>query len=119
MKICFGTDRLVIVGKTWVYKLPLFRRGRRANRQEYEAFLKNIDIVAYTEHHWYGLRQERLYDLVVLPRYAGESEVPEHLRPLFRRKLHNRFQVGVTDYGRWKFFDYEDVKFYERGEVRA
>lgn len=116
MKICFGSNRIVLVGEKWVYKIPLSRRGQKANEQEYEAFLNNIDIVAYSEPRWYGLRQERLHDLVILPRDAGESEVPEHLVPLFRRKLHNRFQVGRTVYGVWKYFDYEDIKFYSRKE---
>jgi hypothetical protein len=27
-----------------------------------------------------------------------------------REKLHNRFQIGKDKYGKYKFFDYEEVK---------
>lgn len=114
--IKLGTNRLVILGRKWVYKLPLFRRGRKANQNEFENYLCNADIVARTEKRWYGLRQQRLTDIRILPRYAVLSDIPDDMKPLFKRKLHNRFQVGRGDFGEWLFFDYEDVKYYLRNE---
>lgn len=111
-----GTNRLVILGRKFVYKIPLFRRGRRANRNEYENYLQNADIVAETQRRWYGLKQERLTEIHIFPRYATLSDIRDDMKPLFKRKLHNRFQVGRGENGKWLFFDYEDVKYYERNE---
>lgn len=114
-----GTNRLVILGRKYVYKIPLFRRGHKANKNEYENYLCNADIVAETQCRWYGLKQERLTDIHILPRNAALSDVPDDMKPLFKRKLHNRFQVGRGKFGEWLFFDYEDIKYYLRNEDEA
>lgn len=114
--IRLGTNRLVLLGKNFVYKIPLFSRGRRANLQEYHNYLCNADVVAKTMQRWYGLKQERLHALRTFPRHATAEEIPEDLLPLFQRRIHNRLQVGKDKDGQWRFFDFEDVKYYERQE---
>ncbi len=116
MIIKFGTNRIAIVGKKWVYKIPVFRRGRMANKTEYANYLNNSDIVAETHKRWYGLKQERLTDIQIYPREAKITDVPDYLKHLYKRKLHNRFQVGRNKLGEWRFFDYEDTKYYLRRE---
>ena len=116
MKICVGTNRLVIVGKYSVYKLPLGFRGIRANRQEYCNSINN-EFVAKTSKHWYGLKQERLTNCKIFPRYVKKEDVPEQFKHLYEHRLHNRMQIGQDSSGQYKFFDYEDVKFYERHET--
>ena len=115
-RIKFGTNRIVIVGGKWGYKIPLFRRGRMADANEYFNYLRNVDIVAETHKRWYGLKQRRLTDILIFPRNATLSDIPDNMKPLFARKLHNRFQVGRDEFGAWLFFDYEDIKYYLRGE---
>lgn len=111
MKIRFGTNRLVIVGKDYVYKIALHGRGARANTQEYEKARTN-PFVAETEKKWYGLKQEKLSDLITLPRdYRGR--LAAEILPLWACRLHNRFQVGLNTRGVWRFFDYEEVKYKE------
>lgn len=108
--ICFGSNRMVIVGKRFVYKIPLWFRGVKANNEEYLNSLGK-DYVAKTERKWYGLRQERLTDLVTLP-LDYDGQIPAEWKTLWNLKLHNRFQIGKSSDGTWKFFDFEDVKFY-------
>ena len=112
MKITHGTCRLVILTRKHAYKLPMGLRGIKANKAEYQnSFGKNY--VAKTERKWYGLRQEKLTDLITLPKdYDGE--IKSEWKHLWELKLHNRLQIGKGVDGVWKFFDYEDVKFYEK-----
>lgn len=112
-RLKIGTNRIVIVCKKFVYKLPLGLRGVRANWDEFKnAFGKYY--VAKTERKWYGLRQEALTDLVTLP-YKYDGDIKEEWKPLWEHMVHNRFQVGKSRDGTWKFYDYEEVKFYEKG----
>ena len=85
----------------------------KANKEEYSNSLGKA-YVAKTERRWYGLRQEVLSDLVILP-HDFNGEINTEWAHLLERKLHNRFQVGKSADGQWKFFDYEDVKFYANG----
>lgn len=109
-----STNRLVLVDDEFVYKLPVSDRGRRANIEEYQNFCKNPDIIAYSELNYWGLKQERLTNIIILPMDATLDDVPECCKHLWQFKLHNRFQVGRGKDGKWKFYDYEDTKFYER-----
>ena len=109
--IRFGTNRLVIVGKRYVYKIAYRLRGVKANNAEFVNALGK-DYVAKTERKWYGLRQEKLTDLVTLP-LDYDGKIPSEWEPLWKSKLHNRFQIGKSRDGTWKFFDFEDVKYYE------
>lgn len=111
--IQIGTNRLVIVGQEVVYKLPLGFRGLKANRVE----LKNAEnnpCVAYTEKRWWGLRQERLCNLIIYELEVDREDVCTEHRHLFDIKLHNRLQIGRSKDGLWKIFDYEDVKYKKR-----
>lgn len=108
MTIKFGTNRIVIIGKRFVYKFPIGIRGVLANRMEFR-LAKKQPLVARTEQHWYGLKQERLWNLVTYPRYSDQV-LPEH-QALYEIQVHNRLQVGQDINGIWKIFDYEDVKY--------
>lgn len=70
-------------------------------------------MCAYTEKHYWGLKQEQLTNIKIFPLEATEDDVPDELKTLWKQKLNNRFQVGQNKNGEWKFFDYEDVKYYE------
>lgn len=113
MLIKEGTNRLVLIGGGYVYKLPLSERGQLANRAEYDNYLSHPDVCAYTEKHYWGLKQERLTNIKIFPFEATEDDVPDELKTLWKQKLNNRFQVGQDKQGKWKFFDYEDVKYYK------
>lgn len=108
-----STNRLVLIGKGYVYKLPLSEQGRLANQAEYDNYLSHPDVCAYTEKHYWGLKQEQLTNIKIFPLEATEDDVPDELKTLWKQKLNNRFQVGQNKNGEWKFFDYEDVKYYE------
>lgn len=115
MKIKLGTNRITIVCKNYVYKIGIGKRGFAANLQEYILSLNN-SLVAKTELHKYGLKQERLTNIVVYPRYAKIDEILEEHKHLFNCKLHNKLQVGKDKNNQWKIFDYEDIKYYTRHE---
>lgn len=115
MKIKFGTNRLTILGKKYVYKIALHKRGYAANLQEYSLAFNN-NIVAKSELHWYGLKQEKLSDIKIYDRYATLEDIQEEHKELFTCKLHNKLQVGKDSCGVWKIFDYEDIKYYTRKE---
>lgn len=104
-----GTNRIVIVGKKYVYKIAYRLRGIQANNAEFRNALKR-DYVAKTERKWYGLRQEKLTNLITLP-LDYDGIIPDEWKHLWAHKLHNRFQIGQNSDKVWKFFDYEDVKF--------
>lgn len=110
MTITTGTNRFVIIGKKYVYKLPIGKRGILANEAEYENAKDNPGC-AVTEKHWYGLRQEKLYEIFALPYCMKTLEILPEWEELWKKKLHNRFQIGMDRRGKWKFFDYEDVKY--------
>ena len=56
MTIKFGTNRIVIVGRQFVYKFPIGIRGILANRMEFR-LAKNQPLVAKTQKYWWGLKQ--------------------------------------------------------------
>ena len=112
MKITHGTCRLVILTKNYAYKLPIGLRGIKANRSEYKNFLNCQHLVAKTEKRWWGLKQERLYNTVCYKQGTTKQELAEEHQELYDFKLTNRIQIGQDKFGVWKFFDYEDVKFY-------
>lgn len=109
-----GTMRFCIVCKKYTYKFPIFLRGIKANKNEYKNYLNNKKVVAYTEKHWWGLKQETLTDLKVFDLNVTKEELNSDYRYLFDYKLHNRIQIGKDTYGNWKFYDYEDIKFYRK-----
>ena len=111
MKIKFGTNRIVFITKKYAYKIPISTRGIAANYLEFINSYNN-DLVAKTELHWYGLRQEKLTNIIIYPYKVKESEISIEHKELYRIMLHNRLQVGKDVNGNWKIFDYEDVKFY-------
>lgn len=118
--IKFGTNRIVIVGRKWVYKLPIFSRGKAANLNEYANYTKHDDIVAKTYKKWYGLKQERLHDIKVYRYQAAVEEIlPEHIEIFKQHFTHNRLQIGKSKDGQWKMFDAEDVKYYENTNSRS
>ena len=116
--IKIGSSRLCIVGKKYTYKLPMFIRGIVANIEEYKNFINNQSIVAYTEYHWWGLKQETLTNLITYDRYVKREDVKKEHIKLFNSKLHSRMQIGQDSKGAWKYFDYEDIKFYLKREWR-
>ena len=117
MKIKFGTNRIVFVTKNFVYKFPILFRGLCANKQEYSNYLTQADIVSYTEYKICGiLKQERLYNLKTFPRNCTKKDIPAEFQHLWTYKLKNHLHVGPDKNGKWKFFDYEDVKFYKKSK---
>lgn len=112
MKIKHGTCRIVILTKKYAYKIPLGFKGIRANKVEYVNSIKRKGFVANTEKHWWGLKQERLVNIVCYPLNITESELSSEHKHLFKLRLHNRIQIGQDSHGVWKFYDYEDTKFY-------
>lgn len=108
MKIKFGTNRVVVVGKQFVYKFPIGIRGILANRMEFQ-LAKDQPLVAKTQKYWWGLKQERLWNLVIYP-YQCKRVLPEHQK-LYEIQVHSRLQVGQDASGAWKIFDYEEVKY--------
>lgn len=110
IEIKIGTNRFCILKGEFVYKFPIGRRGRKANEIEYTNYLSHQDIVARTEKFWWGLRQERLTDITIYP--LGERDVREEHKFLLPYALHNRMQIGKSKTGNFKFFDFEDIKYY-------
>lgn len=116
IRIKCGTNRICLITKKYVYKLPRLKYGFLANRNEYQNYQHNKSVVAYTKKYWWGLKQEKLDNVVTYPRYATIEDIEEEHKHLYKFKLHNRMQIGQDQDGTWKFFDYEDVKFYLRNE---
>ena len=71
------------------------------------------NYVAKTYKKWYGLKQERLFNTEIFDRKTTQEELPSYLKHLYKHKLANRIQVGQDKSGQWKFFDYEDIKYYK------
>ena len=109
--VAVGTNRIVIIGEEWVYKVPIHSRGAEANEEEYRNFLKCPNFVAKTIKYDYGLLQERLTNLKIYNITDTEEDIlPEHLELYKHHFTHNRLQVGLSKDGCWKIFDCEDVK---------
>lgn len=118
MKIRIGSNRIVLIFKKYVVKIPILFRGRLANYVEWVNYLKNPDVVATTTRHWYGLKQERLYNIQIFKYQEHYLDLPEYAQWLYDRALHSRIQIGQDINGKWKFFDYEDVKYYLKGQYK-
>ena len=112
MKIRIGTNRFVIILKNYVLKIPISFRGLLANDMEYNYSIER-DYVAKTSKRWYGLKQERLFNTQTFIQGTTEEELPDCLKYLYKYKLTNRIQIGRNKQGQWKFFDYEDIKYYQ------
>lgn len=111
-----GTNRLVILFKNSVIKLPLSLRGVKANQLEYNNYLKASSTkIAQTSVIGICLKQERLNNITIYPRYIDRDDLPDYAKSLFDIKVNNRLQIGQDNFGRWKIFDYEDIKFIEEG----
>lgn len=110
MKIEVGTNRLVFIFNKFVIKFPYRFRGIKANIVEYCNSIGKT-YVAKTRKIGFINIQECLTDITIFPLDTVEENVPQHLKELWKWKLHNRFQVGKSKDGTYKFFDYEDVKF--------
>lgn len=109
-----GVDRIVVMFGDYAYKIPCSDRGLRANNAEYEN-AKDKDFVAYVEQIGIVNKQEKLTDCYTHRYHLGIDDLPdETMRNLWQYKLNNRFQIGKDKNGNWKFFDYEDIKFYEK-----
>ena len=104
-----GSNRLVFILKKNVYKIGIGKRGRLANKIEYEKSLSN-KFCAKTEKKWYGLKQEKLSEICILPACIKEPIFPKEWIEMWPTKLNSRFQVGKDKNGEWKYFDYEDAK---------
>ena len=110
MKIRYGTNRLSLIFDDIVIKIPYRPRGLKANRQEYKN-AKDKAYVANTYRLGFLNIQEKLTDIVILPYETKDDEVPDHFKELWKYKLNNRFQVGLSRDKEYKYFDYEDVKY--------
>lgn len=109
--IKFSSNRIVFIGKSFVIKIPIFIRGILANYIEYQNYIKYGDIVAKTEFHYLYNKQERLYNTIEFP-LTEKNMVPKEIKYLVPYRIYSRIQVGQDKKGVWKFFDYEDTKFF-------
>ena len=114
MMIRLGTNRVVILIGKYAYKFPRGKKGRYANDAEYRNSNNNHYVARTKKHRWF-LKQERLENLRCFSLDTKPEDIPDELKPLFSHKLHNRFQVGQDRDGNWKFYDYEDIKYYTKG----
>lgn len=88
-----GSNRLVFIFKNNVYKIGLGKRGRLANKIEYENSLTN-KYCAKTEKKWFGLIQEKLKEVCILPICINSPEFPPEWIEMWQTKLNSRFQVS-------------------------
>lgn len=112
-----SSNRIVVIVKSFVIKIPIFIRGVLANYIEYQNYIKHSDIVAKTEFHYLYNKQERLYNTIEFP-LVEKNKVPEEIKHLVPYRIYNRIQVGQDKKGVWKFFDYEDTKFFLLSEEK-
>lgn len=110
MKVRIGTNRLSLIFDDIVIKIPYRPRGLLANRKEYENAIDK-PYVAKTYRFGFLNIQEKLTDTVILPYETTDDEVPDVFKELWKNKLNNRFQVGLSKDKQYKYFDYEDVKY--------
>lgn len=114
MKIKKGTNRLAIILKTKVIKIPLGTIGLFQNRQEYINYSrsKNKNLIADTKLYKNKIIvQERLFNTEIYPLTIKSCELPDYAIPLFNIRLISRLQIGQDKNNNWKIFDYEDVKY--------
>ncbi len=118
MKIKKGTNRLVFIFKNYVIKIGLTKRGYLANYVEWVNYLNNKEIVAETKFFkFFGiLKQEKLTNIKCFSHKATIEEIPQEVKHLYKYCLHSRMQVGQDKNGKWKYYDYEDIKYYFRKE---
>ena len=94
-KITLGTNRIVILFKNYVIKIPILFRGRLANYIEWVNYINNPDIVATTTRHWYGLKQERLYNLQSFKFQELKENLPDYVQKLYDKSLINRCRIQI------------------------
>ena len=112
MKINFGTNRLVILIGEYAIKIPYRRRGMIANQTEYLNALGKSYVAAIKKFGPINI-QQRLHNVMIFPLDVDYNDLPKHIQHLYQFRLKNRIQVGLTIDKQWKYFDYEDVKFYQ------
>ena len=112
MKICVGTNRLVFLIGKYAIKIPYRRRGMIANQTEYLNSLGKSYVAAIKKFGPINI-QQRLHNIRIFPLGIQKDQLPQSIQPLFQFRLKNRIQVGMTIDKQWKYFDYEDVKFYQ------
>ena len=119
MQIRKGTNRIVLVFKNHVIKIGIGRRGYLANYIEWVNYLNNKEIVAETKFKCGILKQERLFNIQRFLYDATIDEIPQEIKHLYKYCLHSRMQVGQDKNGKWKYYDYEDTKYYFRKEYMS
>lgn len=112
MKINFGSNRLVILIGEYAIKIPYRRRGIKANQVEYNNSVGKTYVANIRKFGPINI-QQRLYNVMIFPLDVDYNELPKHIQQLYQFRLKNRIQVGLTIDKQWKYFDYEDVKFYQ------
>lgn len=106
-----GSNRLVIILKNYVIKIPIGIKGVIANYLEYVSYRHNPDIIAITTYHKLYNKQERLHNIKVFSLDTQYEDIPVEIQPLFKYRTFSRIQVGQSTDGNWKYFDYEDTKY--------
>ena len=115
-----GTNRLVVIFKNKVIKVPLGINGIKANLLELNNFHQYPNKIAYTEQYFkFFLKQEKLNNIKIFPRYINKNELPIYAQSLYDIKVENRLQIGQSAFGEWKIFDYEDIKFQKNRGVNC
>ena len=118
-----GTGRIVVNNLNGtVTKVPYGVLGVKQNQREFE-LSKQKDYVATTELSGDYIIQEKLTDIIIVPyKYKSTKRILKYLKKqvpdydfssLIKHRLHNRVQIGKDSKGVYKYFDYEDVKYYE------
>lgn len=114
MRIKKGSNRLVIILKNKVIKIPLSTLGLYANKNEYLNYIHSSSqqYIAKTQlKKDFFVIQEKLNNCIIYPYGIQKEHLKQELWPLFDIAVHNRFQVGQDKDGNYKIFDYEEVKW--------
>lgn len=118
-----GTGRIVVDNLNGtVTKVSYGALGVKQNQREFE-LSKQKDYVAVTELSGDYITQEKLTDIIIVPyKYKSTKRILKYLKKqvpdydfslIIKHRLHNRVQIGKDNKGVYKYFDYEDVKYYE------
>lgn len=95
---------LIGSGKTTLY--------RHLNEQK-------ISYAVETQFKCGILKQERLFNIRRFLRDATIDEIPQEIKHLYKYCPHSRMQVGQDKNEKWKYYDYEDTKYYFRKEYMS
>lgn len=117
----YGSGRIVFdLENEMVLKIPYNNMGIQSNKLEVEYFKEKPDIVAKIYKYEKNLIfQEKLYNTITVPyEYTLNGTVEDYLEQLginvekdfLNEMLNTRVQIGKDLNGKYKFFDYEDVK---------